>query len=151
MNTTNLMASVDEVVATFAADAASKGPLLPLASLLARLRSASPDVRFWAAVGDAMIRNGFAEPAAAVLAAGLQQHAQNAELLYLRGNALRVSTRYDEAEQEFRAALALSPQHRNAALSLAFMLRELGRVEAAAQVASTLCQHQRDDAALTVA
>jgi len=151
MNTTTLMASVDEVVASFAADSATKGPLLPLATLLARLRSASPDARFWGAVGDAMIRNGFAEPAAAVLAAGLQQHPQNAELLYLRGNALRVSARYQEAEQEFRAALALAPRHRNASLSLAFMLRELGRVDAAAQVAVSLWQHQRDDADLTAA
>ena len=151
MDKTTLMASVDEVVATFAADAASKGPLLPLASLLARLRSAGPDARFWGAVGDAMTRNGFAEPAAAVLAAGLQQHPRNAELLYLRGNALRVSARYDEAEPEFRAALALSPPHRNASLSLAFMLRELGRVEAAAQVAVGLWQHHREDPDLTVA
>jgi tetratricopeptide (TPR) repeat protein len=134
MNTPALTASVDELLANYAAEAARNGPLLPLAALLARLREPPRDAAFWARVGDAMIRNGFAEPAAVLLAAGLQHFPQTVELLYLRGNALRVAQRFDEAEASFRAALARTPGHDQAALSLAFMLRERGRIEAAAGV-----------------
>jgi len=134
MNTPALTATVDELLANYAAEAARNGPLLPLAALLARLREPPRDAAFWARVGDAMIRNGFAEPAAVLLAAGLQHFPQTVELLYLRGNALRVAQRFDEAEASFRAALARAPGHDQAALSLAFMLRERGRIEAAAGV-----------------
>jgi len=134
MNTPALTATVDQLFASYAAEAARSGPVLPLAALLARLREPLRDAVFWARVGDAMIRNGFAEPAAVVLAAGLHHYPQAVELLYLRGNALRVAQRFDEAEASFRAALARAPGHDQAALSLAFMLRERGRIEAAAGV-----------------
>jgi len=128
------IATVDELFASYAAEAARSGPVLPLAALLARLREPLRDAVFWARVGDAMIRNGFAEPAAVVLAAGLHHYPQTGELSYLRGNALRVAQRFDEAEASFRAALARVAGHDQAALSLAFMLRENGRIEAAADV-----------------
>ncbi len=134
MNTPASIATVDELFASYAAEAARSGPLLPLAALLARLRESPRDAAFWARVGDAMIRNGFAEPAAVFLVAALQHYPQTVELLYLRGNALRVAQRFDEAEASFRAALARAPGHDQAALSLAFMLRERGRVDAAADV-----------------
>src|ERR1700757_1878561 len=123
MNTPALITSVDELIAGYAADAARSGPLLPLTHLIARLRDPPRDAGFWGRIGDAMLRNGFAEPAAAVLAAGLQQHPRHAQLHYLRGNALRVAARVDDAETDFREALALSPGHRQAALSLAHMRR----------------------------
>lgn len=131
MNTPAANGSVDELVAAYVAEAARAGPLLPLAALISRLRDPRRDASIWARVGNALIRTGFAEPAAAVLGVALQQHPRQAELHYLRGNALRVAQRHDEAEADFRAALRLAPGHRQAALSLAFMLRGNGRIEAA--------------------
>jgi len=134
MNLPASMAVVEELLAAYTVDAARSGPLLPLATLLTRLREPLRDAAVWAATGAALTRNGFAEPAAAVLAAALQIYPRHVELQYLRGNALRVAQRPDEAEQDFRAALGLAPAHRQAALSLAFMLREQGRVGAAGDV-----------------
>ena len=134
VNTQVSIAAVDEMIAAYAAEAQRAGALPPLAELLARLREPMRDAAFWARVGDALIRNGFAEPAAVVLAAALVHYPHNTELLYLRANALRVAQRFNEAEAHFRGALARAPGHRQAALSLAFMLRERGRIEAAADV-----------------
>jgi tetratricopeptide (TPR) repeat protein len=144
-------ATIDEMIATFAAGASRSGPLLPLAALIAHLRESPPTAQFWAHLGEAMIRGGFAEPAAAVLASALEHYPDNVELHYLRGNALRVSQRFDEAEQDFRKALSRQPGHRQASLSLAFMLREHGRVNAAAEVALALWRHHGDDAGLALA
>ena len=144
-------ALIDELIATFAAGATRSGPLLPLAALIARLHEVRYAPEFWAHLGEAMIRGGFAEPAAAVLASALEQYPDNVELHYLRGNALRVSQRYDEAEQDLRKALAGKPAHRQASLSLAFMLREHGRINAAAEVALALWRHHRDDPVLALA
>jgi tetratricopeptide (TPR) repeat protein len=144
-------AVIDELIATYAAGATRSGPLLPLAALIARLRESRHTAQFWAHLGEAMIRGGFAEPAAAVLASALEHYPDDVELHYLRGNALRVSQRYDEAEQDFRQALSRKPAHRQASLSLAFMLREHGRINAAAEVALALWRHHRDDPALALA
>jgi len=144
-------ALIDELIATFAAGATRSGPLLPLAALIARLHESRHPAVFWAHLGEAMIRGGFAPPAAAVLASALEQYPDDVELHYLRGNALRVSQRYDEAEQDFRKALGRNPAHRQASLSLAFMLREHGRINAAADVALALWRHHRDDAVLALA
>src|SRR6516162_5693490 len=106
MNTPALIASVDELVAEFSASAARSGPLAALTTLVGRLREPMREPSVWAAVADAMTRNGFGEPAAGVLASALQHYPRNAELHYLRGNALRVTRYFDEAEADFRAALA---------------------------------------------
>ena len=144
-------AQIDELIATFAAGATRSGPLLPLAALIAGLRETPHPSQFWAHLGEAMIRGGFAEPAAAVLASALEHYPDDVELHYLRGNALRVSQRYAEAEQDFRTALARKPAHRQASLSLAFMLREHGRINAAAEVALALWRRHSDDAVLALA
>jgi tetratricopeptide (TPR) repeat protein len=145
VNTSAPLVTIDEMIAAFAADAARSGPLLPLAALIGRLREPLRDAAGWASAGEALIRAGFAEPAAALLAAGLQQHPGAVELRYLRGNALRVSQHQAEAEEEFRATLRAQPAHRRAALSFAFMLREQGRIGAAAAVLLALWEHDRDD------
>jgi tetratricopeptide (TPR) repeat protein len=131
MNQPLPLPTIDEVFADYSAGAARSGPLLPLASLLVRLREPLRDAAFWAGLGNAMLRNGFADPAAAMLAAALAHYPDDIQLRYLRGNALRVAQRLDEAERELRGALARAPGHRQAALSLAFMLREQGRIDAA--------------------
>lgn len=134
MTTPAAILSVDELVATYAAEAMRSGPAVPLAALVARLCAAGCTADFWAQVGAALSDSGFAEPAAALVDAGLRQHPGQVQLYYLRGNALRISQRHAEAETAFRAALRLAPGHRQAALSLAFMLREHGRIEAAGDV-----------------
>lgn len=58
----------------------------------------------------------------------------DADLHYRRGNELRMAGRVVEAEVALRAALALAPEHGEAALSLAFLLREQGRLHAASEV-----------------
>jgi tetratricopeptide (TPR) repeat protein len=55
-------------------------------------------------------------------------------LLYWRGNALRMDGLPGEAERDFRTVLAAVPEHREAAFSLAHMLREGGRFSAAIEV-----------------
>ena len=149
MNTFSPDRAVDEAVAAFAAEVAKGATLAPLMALIARLRQPLRDAGFWASVGDAMMRGGFAEPAAALLAAALQNHPDAVELKYLRGNALRVIQRHEEAERCFHAALAEDPGHRQAALSLAYMLREQGRIEAAANVLLAQWRAHRGDAEQT--
>lgn len=56
----------------------------------------------------------------------------SAELHALRGNALRLLGRATEAEAALRRALALDAMHSAASLSLAYLLREQGRLSAAA-------------------
>ena len=58
----------------------------------------------------------------------------HAGLHALRGNALRMLGRAHEAEAALRRALALAPELMDAAVSLAFLLREQGRLSAAADV-----------------
>ena len=145
MNTTALITSVDQLVAGYASDVQRSGPVLPLTNLIARLRDSGSEPMFWARVGDAMMRAGFAEAAAAVISAGMQQHPGSAELQYARGNALRIGQRFEDAEADFRAALELAPGHRNAALSLAYMLREHGRIKAAADVLLAVGREQAGD------
>lgn len=61
----------------------------------------------------------------------LEQH-------YQRGNALRMRGEFAEAEKLFRDVLRRSPGHQLAAYSLASMLREDGRLMAAADVVASL-------------
>lgn len=139
--------SIDELLAAYSADAARSGPLLPLAGLITRLREPLRPAPFWAGLGNGLLRAGFAEPAAALLAAAQQHYPADAELHYLRGNALRVAQRAEDAEGELRAALRCAPGHRGAALSLAFLLREQGRIEAAGDALAGQWRAGRGDAA----
>jgi len=64
-----------------------------------------------------------------------------AQSLYERGNALRNAGHLGEAEAALREALRLAPAHRDATYSLAFMLREQGRVNAAADAVAAWTRH----------
>ena len=70
--------SVDELVATYAAEAMRSGPAAPLVTLVERLRTARCDPDLWAQVGDSLSDNGFVEAAAALLDAGLREHPHQA-------------------------------------------------------------------------
>lgn len=63
------------------------------------------------------------------------------DVRYRNGNALRVAGDFAAAEAEFRAVLQRDPAHRDAAYSLAFMLREQGRTGAAAAAVSSWWSH----------
>lgn len=76
--------------------------------------------------------------------------ARSIESRYQNGNALRMSRNFAAAEQEFRGVLAIAPTHRDAAYSLAFMLREQGRTNTASQVVSVWWQSSKSDADATL-
>lgn len=69
---------------------------------------------------------------------------------YKNGNAQRMAGNFAAAENELRGVLADDPAHRDATYSLAFMLREQGRTNAASAVVSTWCQHAKPDADATL-
>jgi tetratricopeptide (TPR) repeat protein len=71
--------------------------------------------------------------AAEFLGRCVQVWLDHAGMYALRGNALRVLGRTHEAEVALRCALSVSPAMLDAAVSLAFLLREQGRLSAAAQ------------------
>lgn len=70
---------------------------------------------------------------------------------YRNGNALRMAGNVGAAEMELRAVLAADPAHRDAAYSLAFMLREQGRTQAAANVVSSWWQRAQPEADASLA
>jgi tetratricopeptide (TPR) repeat protein len=68
------------------------------------------------------------------------------EAHYQSGNELRMAGRFSEAESEFRGVLARDPAHRDATYSLAFMLREQGRTNAAADAVAAWWRIAQPDA-----
>lgn len=70
---------------------------------------------------------------------------------YRNGNALRAAGDFDAAESELRGVLSEAPQHRDAAYSLAFMLREHGRTDAASAVIAAWWQTAKPDAESSLA
>ena len=68
------------------------------------------------------------------------------EAHYQSGNELRMAGRFSEAEAEFRGVLAREPTHRDATYSLAFMLREQGRTDAAADAIAAWWRKAQPDA-----
>lgn len=98
-----------------------------------------------------LVRTGFGPVAIEVADAAMRHFPQVTELRYWRANALRLCALHNEAEQGFRALLRDRPDHRDAALSLAFMLREQGRIDAAAHVIVALANAHTGDASQTLA
>jgi tetratricopeptide (TPR) repeat protein len=143
--------SSDTLLAEFTSAVARAGLIPAMASLLDRLQSPLLAADLWTAVVVGLARTGFAPVAIEVADVGMRHFPQVIELLYWRANALRINARHAEAEQGFRALLRLRPDHRDAALSLAFMLREAGRLDAAVQVVVDLASAQSDDARHTLA
>ena len=84
------------------------------------------------------------DPAAALtrIEAALKRFSQSSGLHYLLGNALRMSAQPDQAEASLRKAIALDPEHANASMSLAHLLREQGRMQALAEVVLALWRQQ---------
>jgi tetratricopeptide (TPR) repeat protein len=99
----------------------------------------------WRRAAEGLLRAGYAHAAAEVLNVAIARFAGTPALRYWRGNALRVDGLHDEAERDFRAVLAVVAEHREAAFSLAHMLRESGRFSAAIEVVCASLRACADD------
>lgn len=88
----------------------------------------------WRRVAEGLLRVGCAHTAVKVLDVAIPRFAGSPALRYWRGNALRVDGHHAEAERDFRTVLAALPEHREAAFSLAHMLRQSGQFSAATEV-----------------
>ena len=81
-----------------------------------------------------------------ILAAALSRWPHDLELRYRLGNALRMSGQVVQAEEMLRGVLKRRPRHAEAALSLAYMLRDAGRPNAAGAVIAELDASQKPEA-----
>jgi hypothetical protein len=118
----------------FAIRATESGVASALEALVTRLswEHAGSDVRQQVGIG--ILQSGFTPAAVDFLDIATSRFPCALELRYWRGNALRLLARHVDAERDFRQVLARMPTHRGAAHSLAFMLRENGRLSAATDV-----------------
>ncbi len=122
------------------------------AHLLTRLADTAPaNVATWLTTARDLIGAGYVPTATELLDEIVRRFPGNVEALYWRGNALRVSARFSDAEQAFRAALEKQPSHRDAALSLAIMLRDMGRLRAAAETVAASVNTRGDNRGETIA
>lgn len=80
----------------------------------------------------------------------MKKEARSIDTRYRNGNALRMAGDFASAEEEFRGLLADVPSHRDATYSLAFMLREQGRTNAASAAVSAWWHHAKPDADATL-
>lgn len=125
----------DTLLAEFFEDCRRFGVTAARDRLIRALMAQPPGVdETWRGVAEGLIRLGCAGVAAEILDIAIPGSANTAELCYWRGNALRMDGRHAEAERDFRTVLATVPGHREAAFSLAHMLRESGRFSAATEV-----------------
>ncbi|MGH8091462.1 MAG: sulfotransferase [Rudaea sp.] len=115
-------------------------------ALAENLRVADADAATWQDIATRLLAAGFAESATSLLDAALGKFPQAVELHYWHGNALRLSGNPHAAERELRHVLAIEPAHRDASLSLAYMLRERGQFDAAASAIAS-AWHARGEAA----
>ena len=135
--------SVESLLGDFRASAASAGVPAAYAGLQRTLGAASLTADDWLQLGEGLLRAGVPGVAAAIAERGLDQHVHAHALRVLFGNALRLVGERAGAERELRAVLAAEPGHRQAAVSLAHLLRELGRHQAAGEA---MLLTWRDDA-----
>src|SRR5579884_573747 len=133
---------VDRVLRRFLAAAASDAALIEAIGALA-----PAPVEAWRQTAAGMIRADRPRAALSLLDAALQRFPRDVELRYWRGNALRLNGLVEQAESVYREVLGEDPCHRDAALALAFLLREQGRIVAASAVVSASTRSRAADAA----
>jgi len=97
--------------------------------LLTRLRGQPREIYLGQA--RALLEQGLPGIVIVVLQDAVLQWPDDVELRFWLGNAMRLSGDISSAEDAFRAALEIDPQHERSALALAHMLRDAGRLEAA--------------------
>ena len=115
-------------------------PRVILQNTSAQLRSA--DWLTWMEYARAFSSVGAPALAAGLLGEATRRWPLNPELQVGWGHALHLSQRNAQAEATFREVLRMHPDHEQAALALAFMLRQCGRIDAACAVALELWQRQ---------
>ncbi len=110
-----------------------------MASLVARLSNNEGSAADWRAAAETLLPT---EPSLArsLLDEALQQWPRHADLHYLRGNAQRTSGNPRAAEEDLREALRLDPALVDASISLAYLLREQGRMQSMASVILAMWQ-----------
>ncbi len=137
---------VQALFAQFVADAQHRGAAAASANLRAQIDALAPDIENYCQLAALLVRGGHAPTAGPLLDTALARFPDAIELHYWRGNALRMCGAIDEAERELRGVLRRQPAHRDAAYSLATMLREDGRLRAAAAVVIVLWKSAQFDA-----
>lgn len=110
--------------------------------IVAFLDDGNANVQQWAQAAHEVSRVVQPLAAAAVLERGLVHWPASTLLRYLLGLALRAGGRPREAEQALRAVIAAEPTHADAPVALAFLLRDQGRLSAAAQTIVALWKQQ---------
>ena len=149
--TTNPTADAPSLFAEFSAEAQRAGIDAATVALLARMDTQNLDAVARAQLGELLLNSGFATTAIALLDRAAARFPHAIELRYWLGNALRTSGHDGAAEQELRGVLREQPGHSDAAYSLAHMLREQGRTEAAAEVVAALWKSAQFDAGSALA
>lgn len=138
----------------FLANARRLGEAAASADLITAVDAASLPAPVRCSLGERLLRAGFASSASSLLGAAVARFPDALELRYWRGNALRTAGQDDGAESDLRDVLRRHPGHRDAAYSLAHLLREQGRLNAAAEVIASLwnsAQSSNDDALAIIA
>lgn len=142
----------DILLAGFLEKHRSFGELAARAELMGALLSRFADAcEIWQRIAEGLLRAGHVRTAVDVLDVAVRRFADVQTLRYWRGNALRMDGHHADAERDFRTVLAAAPDHREAALSLAYMLRERGRFSAATEVVCASLQACAGDRAHVVA
>lgn len=109
-------------------------PESALHGLCRKLIGAHASPALWEQLSRALLASDGALPAVELLHSGLSMYPGNESLRCLLGNTLRIQSRYVESENELRSVLRGNPEHELATWSLAWLLREQGRLNAAAEV-----------------
>jgi tetratricopeptide (TPR) repeat protein len=123
--------------------ALAEGRIVPaVQTIAAQLDAGSANVQQWIQSAHEVSRVVQPLAAAALLERGLARWPASTTMRYLLGNALRAGGRARDAEHALRAVIAVEPMHADAPVSLAFLLREQGRLSAAAQTILALWRAQ---------
>jgi len=109
-------------------------PEYALRMLCKKLHDAHASPVLWEQLSRALLASEGAPAAAELLRSSLSIYPDSESLRCLFGNTLRMQGRYAESESELRSVLTSDPRHDLATWSLAWLLREQGRFNAAAEV-----------------
>lgn len=120
-------------------------PATALYQLIDRLQRASAPALLWQQLAMGLFAKGDARSAGTLLEHGLVMYPHETQLRYLLGNALQIQGMHAAAERELRAVLAVDPKHADAALSLAYLLREQACMRKAVEVMLERLEHMRGD------
>lgn len=125
--------AVREVVAELGPPIKAGGGAAQMLGTLVNSLAGQPRQR-WIVYARALLSLGCPAEAARLLNAAATLWPDDTEVMYWQGNSLRIAKDARGAEALFRRVLAWDPKHEGAATSLAFLLRDQGRLLAAGEV-----------------